>query len=115
MAQSLYQNGEIMDLAAPYQRNAGEGALMGALFGVAVNTVASAAVGQFSTVGVHKLAKATGLAWTEGALLYWDNTAKNVTTTSTSNTRIGCAAAVAASGDTVGYVRLNGQACPTGA
>lgn len=115
MAKNYVQPGNVLDLVAPYQRNAGEGAIIGNLFGVALNTVANAATGQFATSGVWTLAKATGAGWTLGQILYWDNSAKNVTGTSTSNYRIGCAAATAASGDTTGVVRLNGQAVPTGA
>ena len=115
MAKNYVQPGKVLDLAAPYQRNAGEGALIGNLFGVALNTVANGAVGQFATEGVWTLAKATGAAWTVGQLLYWDNSAKNVTGTSTSNFRIGAATVAAASGDTTGTLRLNAQAVPAGA
>lgn len=94
----------------------GTGYLIGALFVVA--TISTAVGTQFEgcVIGEVILPKAAG-AWTEGQLVYWDNTAKNVTTTSTSNTRIGCAAQVGgqASGDTTGAVRLNGAAAPPGA
>lgn len=109
------QPGEVVKFTAPYQRNSGEGALVGAMFGVAVDTVANGVDGQFIVEGVHSLTKATGQTWTQGALIYWDNSAKNCTTTSTSNTRIGCAMQAQASGDTSGLVRLNGIATPTGA
>jgi predicted RecA/RadA family phage recombinase len=115
MAKTYIQPGRVVTFTAPYQRNSGEGALIGAIFGVALQTVANAIRGEFAIVGVWTLAKATGEAWTEGALIYWDNTNKRCTTTSTSNTRIGCAQAAAASGDTTGNVRLNGIATPTGA
>jgi len=62
--------------------------------------------------GIHILPKATGQAWTEGAALYWDDTNKNCTTTSSGNTAIGTAVKVAgqampATADTQGYVFLN--------
>ena len=57
--------------------------------------------------GVLTLAKATGQTWAQGVLIYWDNTAKNCTTTLTSNKLIGVATAAALTGDTVGNVRLN--------
>jgi predicted RecA/RadA family phage recombinase len=116
MALVYVQRGDILDLTAPYQRNSGEGALIGAIFGVAVNTVANAAVGQFYVgPGVFTLAKVSAQAWTEGALIYWDNTAKLCTTVSTSNTRIGVAAAAAANPSSTGSVRLNGMGAPVGA
>jgi predicted RecA/RadA family phage recombinase len=112
---NFIQPGECMDLVAPYQRNSGEGALVGNLFGVATVDVANAVAASFCIEGVFTLTKATGEAWTLGALIYWDNTNKRCTTTSTSNYRIGCAAAAAQSADVVGNVRLNGVAVPAGA
>lgn len=107
--------GDVVTLAAPYDRTAGQGALVGAIFGVAMNDVTNGNNGQFMLEGVHTLAKAGSQSWTQGALIYWDNSAKNCTTTSTSNTRIGFAAVAAQSADTTGSVRLNGIATPTGA
>lgn len=115
MATNYKHPGKIMPLTAPYDRTTGQGALVGALFGVATATVASGATGQFATTGVWTLTKATGEAWTLGALIYWDDTNKRCTTTATSNRRIGCAAVAAGSSDTTGDVRLNGVAVPTGA
>ena len=115
MATNYKHPGKTMPFAAPYDRTSGQGALIGAMFGVALGTYASGAAGQFATEGVWTLTKATGEAWTAGALIYWDDTNKRCTTTSTSNRRIGCAAAAAGSSDTTGDVRLSGVAVPTGA
>lgn len=107
---SLLQNGDIIPLVAPYDRLAGQGALVGSIFGVAVNDVLSTVTNEFATKGVHSLAKVSAQAWTQGALLYWDDSAKNVTSTSNSgaNKLIGTAAQVAANPSSTGYVRLNG-------
>jgi predicted RecA/RadA family phage recombinase len=52
------QPGNAITAAAPYQRNTGQGALLGgSLFGVAVDTVASGATGVFWTEGVFELTK----------------------------------------------------------
>lgn len=45
--------------------------------------------------------KATGEAWTVGTAIYWDNTNKKFTTTTTSNTKCGVALAPALAADTV--------------
>lgn len=58
--------------------------------------------------GVFTLPKATGQTWDEGELLYWDNSAKKFTTTSSANRLAGWAVAAAASGDTTGSVYLDG-------
>lgn len=112
---NFVQNGEVMELTAPYARLSGEGALIGAMFGVATVDVASGARANFILEGVVTLKKTSAQAWTEGALIYWDNTNKECTTTSTANTRIGCAAAAATNPSDTGSVRLNGTAAPTGA
>lgn len=101
------QPGEVLALPAPYAVASGGGALIGAIFGVAVTALANAEVGSFQLCGVYTLPKATGAA-TLGAKAYWDNTNKNVTATSTSNTLIGVFVAAYASGDTSANVRLNG-------
>lgn len=51
--------------------------------------------------------KATGQAWAGGAKVYWDNTAKKFTITSTSNTLCGRVITPAASADTRGQIQLN--------
>jgi predicted RecA/RadA family phage recombinase len=83
----------------------GLGYLIGALFCVAE---ASAAAGETFTGQIDDvvtLPKATG-ALAQGALVYWDNTAKNVTATSAGNTKIGYAAAAQISADTTVQVLL---------
>lgn len=101
------QEGEVLEAVAP-----SGGVVSGTayLFGVMVGVACvSAAVGEsFSLAleGVFELPKATGQAWSLGAKLYWDDTAKNFTTTSSGNTAAGNVAKAALSGDTTGQVRL---------
>ena len=99
------QVGDVLELTAPYARNSGEGALVGSIFGVACTTVANGAKASFAVKGVFDVAKATG-AITEGALVYWDNTALNVTTTASGNTLIGHAVAAAQSGDATARILI---------
>jgi predicted RecA/RadA family phage recombinase len=104
------QKGDTLTLTAPYDRKAGEGALIGSIFGVAVNDVASGVAGEFVVVGCHDLVRTTGANtdWAQGAKVYWDNTAKAITKTATNNTLIGGGTGAAAVGDAKGNVRLNG-------
>lgn len=111
--QNFIQPGDTITMTAPYNVASGAGAKVGTMFGVASGTYLSGAPGEFSMTGVFDLAKATGAAWTEGAAIYWDDSAKNCTTTSSGNTKIGVATVNVAgtlpqSADTVGRVRLNG-------
>jgi len=104
------QDGTTVSLSAPYDVASGGGLLVGALFGVALSAAANGAAVQAVTRGVFALPKTNAQAWTQGAKVYWDNTAKEVTTTSTSNTLIGCALVAAANPSATGMVRLNGTA-----
>lgn len=108
---NFVQHGDTLDMTAPAGGViSGTAYLIGALFGVACVTADAGVKFAFRIVGVYTLPKATGEAWTEGALVYWDNTAKKLTTTSSGNTKVGVAASAAASGDTSGVARLNGVA-----
>lgn len=102
---NFVQEGDVLELTAPYARASGEGALVGSIFGVACTTVANGVKASFAVRGVFDLAKATG-AVTEGQAIYWDNTARNCTTTVGTNTLIGAAVAAAASGDATVRVRI---------
>jgi predicted RecA/RadA family phage recombinase len=104
---NFVQPGDTVTVVAPVAVNSGEGLLVGALFGIATGTAAIGANVEMITKGVVDLPKAA-VAVTQGAKVYWDNAAKNVTTTSAGNTLIGCAIVAAAVGDATTRVRLNG-------
>lgn len=104
--------GENLTLTAPYARLSGEGALVGALFGVAVTDVENGAEGVFATEGIFTLAKATGASTggAQGAKAYWVAASKSVSAAASGNTLIGVFAATCADGDATAQVRLNGVA-----
>lgn len=107
---NFVQSGENVSLPAPYAVAAGGGALIGSLFGIAVTDVASGATGAFKTCGVFTLPKVSAQAWGQGALIYWDDTAKACTTSAAAgaNKLVGVATAPAANPSAIGTVRLNG-------
>lgn len=110
MARNYIQPGDTLTFAAPYAVSSGGGFLVGVLFAVALGDAANGATVEGKRTGVFNLAKATGQAWTAYVTkLYWDNTGKLVTSTSSGNTLIGVAALNQASGDTTGRVLLTGQ------
>lgn len=102
------QDGDTVTVTAPYALASGAGCLVGTLFGVAANAAASGADAEILTEGVFELPKVSAQAWAQGAAIYWDNTAKNCTTVTTSNTLIGKALVAAANPSDTGIVRLNG-------
>lgn len=61
--------------------SAGAGVAVGPLVGVAISDVANGATGWLQIEGVVTLAKPTNQAFTNGALLYWDDGNDRVTTT----------------------------------
>lgn len=101
------QHGDTVTVVAPATVLSGAGLLVGALFGVAISDATSGDNMEMITTGVVDLTKAA-VAVTQGAKVYWDNSAKNVTTTVGTNTLIGCAIVAAAIGDAIVRVRLNG-------
>ncbi|NJO54371.1 MAG: DUF2190 family protein [Bacteroidales bacterium] len=105
------QPGNTITLVAPYAVASGDGLLVGSIFGVANADAANGAAVEACVVGVLDLKKVGSQAWTVGAKVYWDNTNKQATTTSSGNTLIGVAVEAVGSGagETVGRVRLNGS------
>ena len=106
---NFVQSGNTIPLTAPYAVNSGDGVLVGSIFGVAANDAAISETVETAVTGVYDIAKNTPEAWTQGAPIYWDDTNKQATTVSTSNTLIGVATEAAGSNDTTGRVRLNGS------
>ncbi|HGG04732.1 MAG TPA: DUF2190 family protein [Aliiroseovarius sp.] len=102
------QPGDTVTVAAPADVLSGAGVLVGALFGVAAYDALTAADVEISRRGVFDLAKTSAQAWTQGAKIYWDNSAKVCTTTASGNTLIGVAVLAAANPSSTGRVLLDG-------
>lgn len=105
---NFVQEGNTVTLTAPYALTSGDGLLVGSIFGVAANDAANGAEVEAVVAGVFSLKKTSAQAWTQGALIYWDNTAKECTTTVATNKLIGVAVAAASNPSGTGLVRLNG-------
>ena len=102
------QKGENLTIAAPYNVTSGGGVKSGLIFGVASGDALSGADVDVVTVGVFSLPKVSTDVFAVGAAVYWDNTAKLMTSTTTSNTKIGVAVVAAANPSGTVIVRLNG-------
>ncbi|WP_375455721.1 DUF2190 family protein [uncultured Methylobacterium sp.] len=102
------QKGDILTVTAPSDVASGDGVIVGAIFGIAGISALSGADVEIDVEGVYDLPKVSAQPWTQGAAVYWDAAAKNVTTTSAGNTKIGVAVLAAANPSSVGRVRLNG-------
>ncbi len=104
------QNGDVLTVIAPAATVSGQPLLIGSLFGVACTAAASGAPVEMRTSGVYDLEAATADVIAAYARVYWDNAAKQVTSTVDSNTLIGCVTEAKAASTTVARVRLNGVA-----
>jgi predicted RecA/RadA family phage recombinase len=103
--------GEVVTLTAPTGGVvSGTAYLIGSLVVVALVTAAETVKFAALARGVVEHAKVSAQAWTEGVKLYWDDTAKNFTTTAGGNTLVGVAAAAAANPSATGLIRLDGVA-----
>lgn len=110
MARNYIQPGDTITMVAPVALASGSGMLVGAVFAVALANAAQGAPIEARRVGVFDMAKATGQAWVaDTTKLYWDNAARNVTSTAAGNTLIGVARQSQAAGDAIGRVLLTGQ------
>ena len=87
---------------------AGDGVLVGSLFGIAAIDAAEGESVEIASVGVFEMKKTSAQAWTVGAKVYWDGTNKVATTTASGNSLIGVAVGAAANPSATGLVRLNG-------
>ncbi|HVM38297.1 MAG TPA: DUF2190 family protein [Sphingomicrobium sp.] len=102
--------GEALDLTAPSGGVVGGNAYkIGSAIVIAASDAAEGApfVGYMEGVyDVEAATHASDQAWTEGMLVYWDDSAKKFTKTSTSNTKAGVAAAAKTSTAAGGRIRL---------
>lgn len=113
MAKNYIASGEQIDLtsAAANTYVSGTPVLVGTKLAIPLRSSTFAGeVIPAQIVGIWDMVKATGAGtnWAQGAIVYWDDTAKKVTGVSSGNTAIGTGALIAAVGDAVGRVRLNG-------
>ena len=100
------QDGLTIPVIAPANVSAGQGVLIGSLFGIANGDALSGAEVLINVRGVFDMAKTAAQAWTVGQLIYWSGTA--ATTVVGTNKLIGVCIRVELAAATVGRVRLNG-------
>lgn len=106
---NFVQPADALSLTAPYTVTAGQGALVGDIFGVAAKDVTIGTVGTFAVAGAYSLAKTSAQAWAVGDTIYWDNTNKRCDNTPTAGfVKIGTCVEVAANPTSTGKVRLDG-------
>lgn len=102
------QPGNVIPVTLAANISSGDALAIGTVVGVATCSGVIGQVVNFSLEGVYELPKASG-AMTIGAVLYWDATANNLTTTALNNTEAGiCFEGVGSSATTV-KIKLKGR------
>lgn len=109
MAQNYVQEGDVLNYtnASGSTIVSGTAILIGTWLGVALADIANGATGSVAIEGVFTVPKLSTDVVTQGAVLYWDNTNKRLTTTVGSNTQVGHAFAAAGNGATTVQIKLN--------
>jgi len=111
---NFVQPGDQLTVAAPYEVDAGQGVLVGALFGVAFGDAANGTSVDIATVGVFDIAKPTADVFTVGAPVFFDTATKTArshgdtdsNSAGDSEACIGVAVAAAGAGTSTVRVRL---------
>ena len=101
------QKGQTVTVIAPYSVTSGQGVQVGALFGVASTDAANGTPVEIERTGVFDITAAAADAAAQGAKIYWDNTARRLTTTTAGNTLVG-ALTTAKGGEAFARVLLDG-------
>lgn len=107
MTKLYVMSGDVLDHTPSSAVSSGQVLVLGKRVGVALGDIAANATGAVRVRGVFVLAKKSTDDMAQGALLYWDAVAGNLTTTTTSNTLAGFAATAAGSGATTVEISLN--------
>lgn len=107
--QNYVQDGHALDLVAPYDVASGGGFKVGQFIAIAAVDAVSGATLAGYVEGVYDVlaeGAGSGQVWAAGDLIYWDNTAKQFTKTSTSNTKAGYAVSAKLTAGVLGRLRL---------
>lgn len=106
MSKNFVADGDIIRMTAPYALTSGQGALVGALFGIAQHDAAISTSVALGMEGVYDITKEPSLAISAGVRVFWDDTNKRITTTATGNFQVGFCTVAALAADTTVRVLL---------
>lgn len=113
MKNTVQNDADAIDFVAPAGGVVGgQGFQLGSIFGVVRHSAAEGVKSILDLKGVFTLPKTAANTPAPGAVVYWDDVAKSITTTASTNVKAGIYAglAAAAGADATLPVRLNGVA-----
>ena len=102
---NFVRKGRVVPLTMPYDRTSGQGVLVGHIFGVVATDALNATEASVAVTGEFDVTKDSS-TFSQGDLVYWDNSAKACTSTSSGNKIIGAATQAQLTGDTTVRVKL---------
>lgn len=105
---NFIQPGATIPVIAPYTVASGQGVKVGSLFGIAVNSAAQGTQVEIKREGVFDITAVTADTAVQGAKVYWDDTARKITTTATNNTLVGAVTADKSGSVSTASVLLDG-------
>lgn len=103
---SYVQKGDTIDFTAAADVAYNDVVSLGTRVGVALENIPNGATGSVAVTGVFEAAAVTGSAFAVGDALYWDNTAKKLTKTTTDNIPAGWATEPKASAAAIARVKI---------
>lgn len=101
------QDGKTISFTPTAAVASGEAVLLGMLLVVAITAIAANTPGEGVTEGVFELPKKSTDVVALGVDLYWDDTANELTTTATDNTKVGKAWMASGNGKATVWVKIN--------
>jgi len=104
---TFIQEGKYIDHTPVGALASGDVVVQGDLVGITLRPIAAGELGSLAVDGVFDFTKNTGVAYTVGTILYWDDTNNVVTTTSAGNKQIGKVVRAAGTTETSVRVRLS--------
>ena len=112
MTKKFVADGEVIPFTVSGSAvTSGQPYLLGGIFGVIEGDAAVGATAQLKVGGVHTIAKDTAWDPAQGALAYWDDTAKKMKASATGYYLVGCVYEAPAASAAEGKFRLS--AAPT--
>ena len=111
---NFIQPGETITMKATTDLKSGSPVMIGNIFGVACNDALKDQNMELKVTGVFSLPKLPTETWSSGALVYWDEVAKALTTVADNNQLVGVSLAVSTAPSSSANIRLNGCFVPRG-
>lgn len=109
MEATFYQEGKVIDYTAANGLSVGQVVSLTNLVGVAMNDIASGAVGAVAIEGVFTMPGASGITAAIGDKLYWDDSNNVLTSTTTGNAIAGIALTAKATAAANVLIKINAR------